>query len=434
MVCSVKMATTYESPCLDSSGDNSAVEQDGLRQVYEFTRPKIILVSGPKGAGKREIAQLLEIQKYGVVIKKHTTRRPSDSPLPWGIDETLLFTFVSPTEFESLEQQGEFRFITQSQDHRYGIHQKSLEEALGDSSLHTLSLASGYSSFQDHYKFFNKVAKNHPNKPTLVSVLIYSTQRDLQDSVLKSQELVTSQMLHDYAKKCQTLLRHQDEFDYIIRNPLPFGYLLRDEKAQITHSEYINRTTLLFGKILEWEKSEQRNPNDSIAHNHKRFVNHLISTIFSKSTEEVSSSLENNHLEIRFTEGERESYAQSKRYPKSSIPQEVRIRAMHRSYGIWTMYISSKMGAESRNMTLDMIARRAGMIYAQRIPQEDSTLLAPLSQITELGRTKTNAMIHEGGLFSLRDVIAKQHNAPVYAVNIAFIYNLPRHQQLQCTP
>jgi guanylate kinase len=89
-------------------------------------RGKLIVVSGPSGAGKTSICEALLEQLPDTVWSVSVTTRP-----PRGGEQSgRSYEFVSPEEFERREAAGEFLESATYVGHRYGTMRSMVEEAL----------------------------------------------------------------------------------------------------------------------------------------------------------------------------------------------------------------------------------------------------------------------------------------------------------------
>lgn len=89
-------------------------------------RGKLIVISGPSGAGKTSICNALLEQLPDAVWSVSVTTRPQRA----GERSGQSYEFVSPKEFERREAAGEFLENAVYVGHRYGTLRRPVEEAL----------------------------------------------------------------------------------------------------------------------------------------------------------------------------------------------------------------------------------------------------------------------------------------------------------------
>ncbi len=87
---------------------------------------KIIVISGPSGAGKTSICNALLEQLPNTIWSVSATTRPPRS----GETDGVSYRFLSSGEFEAIEAAGEFAESAEYVGHKYGTPRKPLEEAI----------------------------------------------------------------------------------------------------------------------------------------------------------------------------------------------------------------------------------------------------------------------------------------------------------------
>ncbi len=91
------------------------------------TRGRLIVISGPSGAGKTSICQALLRELPNAVWSVSATTRP---PRPGDV-AGVSYEFLSPEEFARRESGGEFLESAEYVGHRYGTPRGPVEVALG---------------------------------------------------------------------------------------------------------------------------------------------------------------------------------------------------------------------------------------------------------------------------------------------------------------
>lgn len=91
-----------------------------------MTQPKIIILSGPSGVGKRTVRELLDLDQLNLVNSvSWTTRQPRAEDI-----EGVTYHFVTPEEFEENVKSNGFIEYAGFADHAYGTPRKALEDWL----------------------------------------------------------------------------------------------------------------------------------------------------------------------------------------------------------------------------------------------------------------------------------------------------------------
>ena len=89
------------------------------------TKPVILIISGPSGAGKTTMSNaLIEAIPDTMIAISHTTRKPRPGEIS-GED----YFFVSKAEFQDMVNRGEMLEYAEVYDHLYGTSRKSIEKS-----------------------------------------------------------------------------------------------------------------------------------------------------------------------------------------------------------------------------------------------------------------------------------------------------------------
>lgn len=91
-----------------------------------MAEPKIVILSGPSGVGKKTVRELLDLEALNLVNSvSWTTRKPREEDI-----EGVTYHFVTPEEFEKNAAQNGFIEYAGFADHAYGTPRKALEDWL----------------------------------------------------------------------------------------------------------------------------------------------------------------------------------------------------------------------------------------------------------------------------------------------------------------
>lgn len=86
-----------------------------------MSKEKLIIITGPSGSGKTTITNYLQ-SKYDVNVLGCTTTREKRID-----DDENFYTYLTKQEFDSLEKNGKFFFVT-GKDKKYGFLKSDLQE------------------------------------------------------------------------------------------------------------------------------------------------------------------------------------------------------------------------------------------------------------------------------------------------------------------
>ena len=105
------------------------------------SRGKLIVISGPSGAGKTSICQALLRQLPRTVWSVSVTTRPQRE----GEVSGRSYEFVTPADFEKAERAGEFLESAEYVGHRYGTPRQPVEQAIarGDNVVLEIDVQGG---------------------------------------------------------------------------------------------------------------------------------------------------------------------------------------------------------------------------------------------------------------------------------------------------
>lgn len=163
---------------------------------------KLYIISAPSGAGKTSLVRQLiaEVDKLVVSIS-HTTRRirPGETH---GED----YYFVTPAEFQALQDNNELLEFASVFDNNYGTAKTTVENNLGEGNDVILEI---------DWQGAQQIKKLRPES---LSIFILPPSTDILEQRLQNRGQDDEQVIARRMRDAVTEMSHYGEFDYIVVN------------------------------------------------------------------------------------------------------------------------------------------------------------------------------------------------------------------------
>ncbi|WKZ22987.1 MAG: guanylate kinase [Candidatus Brocadiaceae baterium WH-1] len=163
---------------------------------------KIVIISGPSGAGKTTICKHLEKDSQQVVRSISVTTRPPRQNEKNG----EAYEFVSPSEFEKMIKNGELAEYARYCGHYYGTLLRTVEEALKKDCICLLEIdVQGALQIKQRFPQAISIFLLPPEKETLKRRLMQRNANGGQDMLLR-------------LEAAEKELSYKDQYDYRVVN------------------------------------------------------------------------------------------------------------------------------------------------------------------------------------------------------------------------
>ena len=166
------------------------------------TKPVILIISGPSGAGKTTMSNaLIEAVPDTMVAISHTTRKPRPGEIS-GED----YFFVNKAEFQDMVNRGEMLEHAEVYDHLYGTSRKSIEKSFSEGKNIILDI---------DWQGARKIKSIYPDA---ISVQLLPPAEKESENRLFSRQQDSEETIKARMATYKEQMSHQGEYDHIIIN------------------------------------------------------------------------------------------------------------------------------------------------------------------------------------------------------------------------
>lgn len=185
--------------------DNQDTEQDQINK----DQPKIIIITGTSGSGRKGIASQLSAELDIPYLRPCTTRR-----IRQGERNGEHYRFISPEEFQSIEDGAGFSQSVRLERGSYGIPERDLMEAL--TSHQAAIVVMNHDGVQVFRKRFG---------PQAVRIFLYVTKEDIR--LRGEREGAPHEVTEEYLRNYSEQVIHKKDSDYLLQNIDPANTLAK---------------------------------------------------------------------------------------------------------------------------------------------------------------------------------------------------------------
>lgn len=166
----------------------------------EAVRPKVILITGTSGAGRKSVAEQLSTDLGIPYVRSYTTRaiRPNER-------EGEHYHFITDAEFQAMAERQEFCQSTRLERGNYGISSGELTEALEQRQAAIVVV--NREGVQVFRKLYGQAA---------IRIFLYVTKEDIR--LREERQATPPEVIDEYLRNYSEQVIHKKESDYLLQN------------------------------------------------------------------------------------------------------------------------------------------------------------------------------------------------------------------------